>query len=110
MISHAFWLTSSPLCRLTALGVAMLGTPAFGKCVGWLSVVIRVAGVAAGVVLLIDPGSPIAAVSVLSLIIFHLVLGWKVSRLSRGSVGALDDRGNGVRTAGESNPIERSRS
>jgi hypothetical protein len=59
---------------LIALGVAMLGAPAFGKAFGGVSVVIGVLGVAAGVVLLIDPGSPIAIVSVLSLIVFHLVL------------------------------------
>ena len=68
---------------LTALGVAMLGSPAFGQGVGWLSVVIGVLGVAAGVVLLIDPGSLIAVVYVLSLILFHLVLGWKTYSLSR---------------------------
>jgi hypothetical protein len=49
-----------------------------------VSVVIGVLGVAAGIVLLIDPGSPIALVSILSLIVFHLVLGWKVYRLSKG--------------------------
>ncbi len=66
-----------------ALGVAMLGTPAFGKGFGWMSLVVGVLGVAAGVVLLIDPGSPIAIVSVLSLIAFHIALGWKVYSLSR---------------------------
>ncbi|CAN5778765.1 hypothetical protein BH18ACT11_BH18ACT11_21330 [soil metagenome] len=68
---------------LKALGVAILGTHASGKGVGWLSVVIGALVVAAGVVLLTDPGSPIAAVSVLSLIVFHLVLGWKVYSLSK---------------------------
>src|SRR5215213_8826874 len=66
-----------------ALGVAMLGAPAFGKGFGWMSLVVGVLGVAAGVVLLIDPGSPIALVSILSLIIFHIALGWKVYTLSR---------------------------
>ncbi len=90
-----------------ALGVAMLGTPAFGKGVGGVSVVIGVVGVIAGVVLLIDPGSPIAIVSVLSLIVFHIALGWKVYRLSRDSAGSPEDRGyteNGVRADGDSNP------
>ena len=71
---------------LIALGVAMFGAPDFGKGFGGVSVVLGVLGVAAGVVLLIDPGSPIAIVSVLSLIVFHLVLGWKVYGLSRGTV------------------------
>jgi uncharacterized membrane protein HdeD (DUF308 family) len=63
--------------------VAMLGTPAFGKGVGGVSVVIGILGVVAGIVLLIDPGSSIAVVSVLSLIVFHIAVGWKVYRLSR---------------------------
>ena len=66
-----------------ALGVAMLGTPAIGKGVGRVSVVIGILGVVAGIVLLIDPGSSIAIVSVLSLIVFHIAVGWKVYRLSR---------------------------
>ncbi len=70
---------------LTALGVAMLGTPAFGKGFGWLSVVIGVLGVAAGVVLLIDPDSLIAVLNVFGLIIFHIALGWKVYSLSRAA-------------------------
>ena len=68
---------------ITTLGAAMLRTPAFGKVVSWLSVVIGVLGVAAGVVLLIDPGSLIAVVNVLSLILFHFALGWKVYNLSK---------------------------
>jgi hypothetical protein len=66
-----------------ALGVAMLGTPAFGKGVGGVSVVIGILGVVAGIVLLLDPGSSIAIVSVLSLMVFHIAVGWKVYRLSR---------------------------
>jgi Domain of unknown function (DUF4386) len=81
---------------LIALGVAMLGALAFGKGVGGVSVVLGVLGVAAGVVLLIDPGSPIAFVGILVLIVFHLVLGWKVYSLSKGPyVWSLEDRGKG---------------
>lgn len=66
-----------------ALGVAMFGSPAFGKGFGRLSVALGVAGVVAASVLLVDPLSPSAFVGVLSLIIFHLVLGWKLYSLSR---------------------------
>jgi hypothetical protein len=66
-----------------ALGVAMLRSPAFGKGFGGVSVVLGVAGVVAASVLLVDPLSPSAFVGVLSLIIFHLVLGWKLYSLSR---------------------------
>jgi len=68
---------------LIVLGMGMLATPAFGKSYGGVSIVLGVLGVAAAVVVLVDPASPIAAVGVFALIIFHLVLGWKVYRLSR---------------------------
>jgi len=65
----------------------MLGAPAFGKGFGGVSVVLGVVGGVAACVLLVDPASAIAAVGgVFALIVFHLVLGWKVYRLSR-SVG-----------------------
>ncbi len=66
-----------------ALGVAMLESPAFGKGFGGVSVALGVIGVVAASVLLVDPLSPSAFVGVLALIVFHLVLGWKVYSLSR---------------------------
>jgi hypothetical protein len=81
---------------LLTLGVAMLRTPAFGKAFGGVSVVLGVLGVAAAVVVVIDPGSIIAVVGILALIVFHIALGWKVYSLSKGpSVGRLEDRGKG---------------
>lgn len=65
-----------------SLGVAMLGTAAFGKGFGWLSVLLGVIGVMAASVLLVDPLSLIAVIGFFALIAFHLVLGWKVYRLS----------------------------
>jgi hypothetical protein len=66
-----------------AIGVAMLRAPAFGKGFGRLSVALGVIGVIAASILLIDPLSPMAFVGVLALIVFHLVLGWKVYSVSR---------------------------
>ena len=66
-----------------ALGVAMLGTPTFGKGFGGVSVVLGVVGVVAATVLVVDPLSPSAFVGVLALIVFHLVVGWKLYTLSR---------------------------
>ena len=66
-----------------ALGVAMLRVPAFGKGFGRVSVVLGAVGVVAATVLLVDPLSPSAFVGVLSLIVYHLVVGWKVYSLSR---------------------------
>ena len=68
---------------LIALGAAMLGAPAFGKGIGRASVALGVIGLAAAVALLVDVSS-IGVVGVFALMVFHLVLGWKVHRLSRG--------------------------
>jgi hypothetical protein len=69
---------------LLGLGTAMLGAPAFGKRFGGATMGLGVIGVIAAAVLLIDPLSPIAALGFFALIAFHLVLGWKTYRLSRG--------------------------
>jgi hypothetical protein len=66
-----------------ALGVAMLGAPAFGTGFSGVSVMLGVVGVVAASVLLVDPLSLSAFVGVLALIVFHLVVGWKVYSLSR---------------------------
>ena len=68
---------------LIALGVAMFGTPAFGKRFGGLSVGLGAIGVVAAAAVLIDPQSSLAAVGVFALIIFNLAVGWKVYALSR---------------------------
>ena len=68
---------------LVALGVAMLGTPAFGKGFGGVSVVLGVVGLVAAALQIVDPSSMIGAGSFFAIVIFYLVLGWKVYSLSR---------------------------
>ncbi len=65
------------------LGLAMLGAPEFGKGIGLVSVALGVLGVAAAVILLADPLSPIAVVGFLALIAFHVAVGWRLYALSR---------------------------
>jgi hypothetical protein len=86
-IFHALLVTGLLLLPIgvTALGVAMFKAPAFGKGFGGLSVALGVAGVVAAAILLVDPRSLVAVVGVFALIIFHLVLGGKVYRLSRAA-------------------------
>jgi magnesium-transporting ATPase (P-type) len=67
------------------LGVAMVGTPAFGKGFGWLSVVLGLVGLVAAVLQLVDPASMIGSGSYFAGLIFYLVLGWKLFSLSRAS-------------------------
>jgi hypothetical protein len=68
---------------LIALGVAMLGAPAFGKGFGGVSVVLGVVGLVAAVLQMVDPASMIGAGSFFAILIFYFVLGWKVYSLSR---------------------------
>lgn len=68
---------------IIALGVAMLGTPAFGEGFGGLSVVLGVVGLVAASAQLVDITPSIAIPGVFALIVFHFVLGWKVYSLSR---------------------------
>jgi len=68
---------------IVLLGLAMHADPAFGKGAAWLSMLLGTAGLAAGIVVLIDPKSLVAALGVFALIGFHLILGWKVYRLSK---------------------------
>lgn len=73
-----------------ALGVAMLGSAAFGRGFGGVSVALGVVGFVASIGLLIDPLAVVPALtSILMLIIFHFVLGWKVYGLSRAPYGVL---------------------
>jgi hypothetical protein len=85
------------------LGVAMFKAPAFGKGFGGLSVVLGVVGVVAASVLLVDPPSPVAVTVMLALIVFHLVLGWKVYSLSRAPEGVLkiEERAGALKTMQE---------
>jgi len=68
---------------LVALGVAMLGTPAFGRGYGRAGVALGVVGIGAAVALLADPLSFVAVAGIFALIVFHLALGWKTYGLSR---------------------------
>lgn len=70
---------------LIALGVAMIGAPAFGKRFAGLSLALGGLGLVAASVFLIVPPSPIVAVGVLGLIVFHVLVGWKVVTLARTS-------------------------
>ena len=71
--------------------MAMLGAPAFGKALGRASVALGVIGIGSAIALLIDPLSPIAVVGFLALIVFHVVLGWRVYRLSVAPAERLVD-------------------
>ncbi len=82
---------------IVLVGLAMRADPAFGRAAAWLSMLLGTAGLAAGVAVLIDPTSPVAAIGVFALIGFHLVVGWKVYHLS---TVVLSARGRSAGTSG----------
>lgn len=89
---------------LVALGIAMLKAPAFGKGYGGATVTLGVAGIGSAAGVLIDPLSPVAVVGFLALIVFHLVLGWRVRSLAKAPIGSssrpADERGMAVTEGG----------
>ena len=68
---------------LILLGMAMFGTADFGNVFGWMSIVIGAVAFVAAVLQMIDPASDVGALSYLLPIIFYLVLGTKIYRLSK---------------------------
>jgi hypothetical protein len=68
---------------LGLLGVAMLRAPAFGKGFGGVTLVLGVGGLITAVLQMVDPASMIGAGSYFATLIFYLVLGWKVTSMSR---------------------------
>ena len=68
---------------VVALGVAMLRSSDFGKGFGGVSVVLGVAGVAGGILSRIVSG--VEVVYIIALLIFILLLGWKLYSLSRAA-------------------------
>jgi hypothetical protein len=69
----------------TLLGVAMFASQEFGKGLRWVSVVLGAAGFVAALLQLIDPASDIGALSFFAYIIFYIILGIKIYRLSKES-------------------------
>lgn len=66
-----------------ALGMAMRSTPAFGPVIGRLSIGLGAVGLAAASVAVVQE-TMAAAVAVLALIVFHLAVSWRSSRLPTG--------------------------
>jgi hypothetical protein len=74
---------------LIAFGLAMRATPAFGTRLGGLAVGLGLIGFGSALVNLVEV-SEIAAIGMFTLIIFHLVVGWKTYRLSTQPARALE--------------------
>ena len=82
---------------IVLLGRAMQADPTFGKAAAWLSTLLGAAGLAAAMATLIEPTSMVVALGIFALIGFHLILGWKVYRLST-VVSAAQSHGTGPGT------------
>lgn len=67
---------------MLAHGTAMVGAPGFGARLGGMGVALGVAGIVTATALLVEV-TPIAAVGVFALIVFHLAVGVRTHRLAR---------------------------
>ena len=65
-----------------ALGAAMLSAPNFGRGLGGLSMGLALVGFAAATYQMVDTASMASFGSYLAYIVFYLVMGWKLVRLS----------------------------
>jgi hypothetical protein len=65
------------------LGAAMIKDPKFGRGIGWTSVGLGGAGLVASLIPLWNPDSPSAVVAMAGLIVFGVVSGLKIYRVSR---------------------------
>jgi hypothetical protein len=70
---------------LILLGAAMFGSPAFGKGLSWMSVLLGAVGFVGAVLQMIDPASFVGVLSYCSFIIFFFVMGRKIHSLSKVS-------------------------
>jgi len=68
---------------LGLLGVAMFGTPSFGKGFGRVGVVLGGLGLVSAIFQMIDPASFYGVGSYFACLIFYSILGWKVFNLSK---------------------------
>jgi hypothetical protein len=67
---------------LVGLGVAMLEAPAFGRGLGFMTIAIGVVGVVAATFSIIAPPTPVFAIGVIGLIVFHVAVGSRLVRMS----------------------------
>ena len=67
------------------LGIAMLSSPAFGSRLGWFAVVMGALGLAGAAIEVIEPDLEFSAFSVLTIVVFHLVVGIRTVQLGRRS-------------------------
>ena len=72
---------------IVLLGVAMRSAPEFGPRLAWAAITLGAVGIVGAVIAIVDPGSAFSAVSVLAIVVFQLIAGWRTFTLG-------NERGN----------------
>ena len=62
---------------IVLFGIAMRSAPAFGPRLAWLTIGLGTIGTVGAAVEVIDTGSDLSALSVLAIVVFNLVVGWR---------------------------------
>lgn len=66
---------------IVLLGIAMRSAAAFGPRLSWTAIALGVVGVVGAVIAIIVPGSAFSAASVLAIVMFHAITGWRTLTL-----------------------------
>lgn len=82
---------------IVLLGIAMMRSPFFGSRLAQSSIGLGAVGTLGAVLEIIDPGSSFSAASVLVIVIFHVMTGWRVLSMHRTPTLDL--------TTGQSTPL-----
>jgi len=70
---------------IVLLGIAMRSAAEFGPRLGLAALTLGAVGVVGAVTAIVDPGSAFTAASVLAIVVFHAITGWRTLRLGKGS-------------------------
>ena len=67
-------------------GIAMWRATAFGPGLAKLSIGLGAVGIAGATIAVVEPGSAFAAASVLAMVVFHLITGWRTLKMGDNQV------------------------
>ena len=66
---------------IVLIGIAMRSAAVFGSRLSWAAIALGAVGVVGAVIAIVDPGSVFSAASVLAIVVFHAITGWKTLTL-----------------------------
>ncbi len=66
---------------IVLLGIAMRSAPAYGRRLSWAAITLGTVGIIGAAIEVVDPDLEFSAVSVLAIVVFNLIAGWRTLTL-----------------------------